>query len=276
MQGKTILITGATRGIGAVTAQELAKQGARVVVVGRDETRAAETARAIVAVGGTADVLLADLSVQADIRRLAQEVRARYERLDVLINNAGAVFTTRQESRDGIEMTWALNHLSYFLLTTLLLDMLVASGPARVVNVSSEAHRGGRINFDDPEGKRGFNAWQAYSQSKLANILFTRELARRLEGTPLTANSLHPGFVATNFGKSNGGVWQWLFGLAHLAAISPEQGAQTTIYLASSPEVAGVSGAYFDKSRPATPSPAAQDAAAAARLWTLSEQQTGG
>jgi NAD(P)-dependent dehydrogenase (short-subunit alcohol dehydrogenase family) len=276
MQGKTILITGATRGIGAVTAQELAKQGARVIVVGRDAGRAEDIARTIVAAGGVADVLVADLSVAAEVRRLAQEVRARYERLDVLVNNAGAVFTTRQENRDGIELTWALNHLSYFLLTTLLLDLLVTSGSARVVNVSSEAHRGGRINFDDPEGKRGFNAWQAYSQSKLANILFTNELARRLEGTAVTANSLHPGFVATNFGKSNGGIWQWLFSLAQFAAISPEQGAQTTIYLASSPEVAGVSGKYFDKSRPATPSPAAQDAVAATRLWELSERQIGG
>lgn len=274
MHGKTVLITGATRGIGEVAAVELAKLGARVVVVGRDRARGEEAVRTVnEAGGGDAGLLLADLSAQHEVRRLADQFRARYDRLDVLVNNAGAYFATRHESRDGIELTWALNHLAPFLLTNLLCDMLVASGPARVITVSSDAHRMGRINFSDPQGKRGYSGWGAYCQSKLANILFTVELARRLEGTGVTANSLHPGFVATNFGKSNGGVWQWLWGMAHLMAISPEQGAKTTIYLASSPEVAGVSGKYFDACRAVTPSSAARDEAAAARLWELSEAQ---
>lgn len=276
LAGKTILITGATRGIGEVAAVELAKLGATIVAVGRERSRMDATAAAIRAASGRApDTLLGDLSSQADVRRLAGEFRARYDRLDVLVNNAGAVFTSRHESRDGIEMTWALNHLSYLLLTNELLDLLKASGPARVVSVSSEAHRGARIHWDDPEGKRGFNAWGAYGQSKLANILFTVELARRLEGTRVTANCLHPGFVATGFGKNNGGLWQWLMGLAQLAAISPAEGAKTTIYLASSPEVAAISGRYFDKSKVAVPSAEAQRAADATRLWELSERMVG-
>jgi NAD(P)-dependent dehydrogenase (short-subunit alcohol dehydrogenase family) len=276
MAGKRVLITGATRGIGEVAALELARMGADVVAVGRDQARADATAGRIrAATGRTVDMLLADLSSQAEVRRLAETVRSRYDRLDVLVNNAGAVFMERRLSPDGIELTWALNHLSYFLLTNLLLDLLRASAPARMVNVSSEAHRGGQINFADPEGKAGFSGWAAYSQSKLANILFTVELARRLEGSGVTANALHPGFVATGFGKNNGGLWSGLMSLAQLMAIKPDAGARTTVYLASSPEVARVSGKYFDKAKAVTPSAAAQSAADAARLWELSEQMVG-
>ncbi|MEN9934728.1 MAG: hypothetical protein RLZZ387_1307 [Chloroflexota bacterium] len=273
LRDKTVLITGATRGIGEVAAVELARKGAHVVVVGRDAARLEETARRVAeASGRRPGTLLADLSVQSEVRRVASEFRAAYSRLDVLINNAGAFYAERRVTRDGIEMTWALNHLSGFLLTSLLLDMLRASAPARIINVSSEAHRMGRMDFADVERRRGYSAWGAYGQSKLANILFTTELTRRLAGTGVTANALHPGFVATGFGKNNSGLWGWLLGLAQVMAISPEEGAKTTIYLASSPEVEGVSGKYFDKCRAVEPAAAAKDVAAAARLWELSER----
>ena len=225
------------------------------------------------------DTFLADLSVQADVHRLADEVKVKYPKLDVLLNNAGAMIHPRQDSADGIEQTWALNHLAYFLLTDLLLDLLKATPGARVVSVASEAHRIARngINFADVEGKQSYGAWKAYGQSKLANILFTRELARRLKasGSTVTANCLHPGFVRTNFSAGKGfGFWAFRQ-LSRVMAISPEEGARTSIYLASSPEVAGTSGAYFAKSRPGQPTAAAQDDAAASRLWTLSEAMTG-
>jgi NAD(P)-dependent dehydrogenase (short-subunit alcohol dehydrogenase family) len=270
---KICLVTGATAGIGEVTARRLAGMGAAVTIIGRNADRASATAARIkAATGATVEILIADLSSQADIRRLANEFLMRHSRLDVLVNNAGAVFKRRLESVDGIEMTWALNHMSYFLLTNLLLGALRAAAPSRIVNVASDAHSGARINFDDPQLKRGYDAWRAYGQSKLANILFTVELARRLDGTGVTANVLHPGFVASNFGKNNGGLFGFLIGLAQrVAAISPEAGAETSIYLASSPEVAGVSGRYFDKCRAVTPSAEALDSTAAARLWEISE-----
>ena len=273
LNGKICLITGATAGIGEVTARRLAGMGAAVTIVGRSSERAAATvARIKAATGATVEILIADLSSQADIHRLANEFLARYNRLDVLVNNAGAVFNRRLESVDGIEMTWALNHMSYFLLTNLLLGALRAAAPSRIINVASDAHSGEQINFDDPQFKANYNGWRAYGQSKLANILFTVELARRLDGTGVTANALHPGFVASNFGKNNGGLFGILIGLAQrVAAISPEAGAETTVYLASTPEVAGVSGQYFDKCRAVEPSAAGQDRAAAARLWEISE-----
>lgn len=273
LAGKTCLVTGATSGIGEVTARRLAQQGAAVTIVGRSAERAAATAARIkTATGADVEVLLADLSSLAELHRLADEFLARHDRLDVLINNAGAVFTKRAESADGIEMTWALNHMSYFVLTDLLLGALRAAPAARVVNVSSDAHRGATINFDDPQLKRGFSGWRAYGQSKLANILFTNELARRLSGSNVTANSLHPGFVASGFGHNNSGLLSLLIGLAQrVAAISPEAGAETTVYLATSPEVAGVRGQYFVKCQAVKPAPAAQDAGAATRLWALSE-----
>jgi NAD(P)-dependent dehydrogenase (short-subunit alcohol dehydrogenase family) len=278
MAGKTVLVTGATSGLGEIAARELAAQGARVVLVGRSAPKCEATAAMIRQATGNPNVeyLVADLSSQADVRRLAVEVEARCPRLDVLVNNAGAMISPRQESVDGIEMTWALNHLGYFLLTNLLLDRLKASAPSRVVSVASDAHRmAWGIDFDDVEGIKSYSPFRAYSQSKLANILFTRELASRLEGSGVTANCLHPGFVATNFTAGKGFTFRLFQLMARVFAISPEKGARTTIYLASSPEVEGVTGGYFARCRPARPSAAARDGEAARRLWDLSERMVG-
>ena len=274
MQGKVVLVTGATAGIGLVTTRELARMGATVVGVARNPQKAAQVAEQIRAdTGAQVRFLIADLSSLAQVRRLADEFKRQYTRLDVLVNNAGAVNMTRQETVDGYELTFALNHLSYFLLTSLLLDLLKASAPSRIVNVSSNAAQGGRINFDDLEGRRGYSGFSAYSQSKLANILFTFELARRLQGTGVTVNALHPGFVATNFGHNNAGfMTTGIRLLQRIAALKPDQGAATQIYLASSPEVEGVSGRYFAKSRPAKAPKAAYDEATARRLWEVSER----
>jgi NAD(P)-dependent dehydrogenase (short-subunit alcohol dehydrogenase family) len=278
MAGKTCLITGATAGIGEVTARELARAGARVIIVGRSPGRCAATLERIRnQTGATAvESLLADLSFQEDVRRLADQVRERCDRLDVLVNNAGGMFLDRRETVAGIELTLALNHLSYFLLTTQLLPLLKASAPSRIVNVASDAHNGCSIDFDDIQGRRRYTGWRAYKRSKLANILFTYELARRLEGTGATANTLHPGFVRTDFFKDFTGWVGFITKLgAALVAIGPEEGARTSVYLASSPEVEGVSGRYFVKSRPARSSPQSHDRAAAERLWRLSEEMTG-
>jgi NAD(P)-dependent dehydrogenase (short-subunit alcohol dehydrogenase family) len=277
MQGKVCLVTGATSGIGAVTAHALARQGATVVVVARQAERGTATVRHIMQQTGQANValLLADLSAQAQVRQLAAAFQRRFDRLDVLLNNAGALFTKRLLSADGLEMTLALNHLGYFLLTHLLLDTLKASAPARIVNVASNAHHQGQINFADLQGEHRYGGWRAYCQSKLANILFTYELARRLHGTDVTANAVHPGFVATGFGHNNQGVLARLIRLAQLTALSPEQGAETLIYLASSSEVAGVTGKYFVKKRPVQSSRASYNQAVAQRLWHISAQLTG-
>ncbi len=275
MSGKTIIVTGATSGIGEVAARELAGMGARVVLIGRSGEKCQATADMIrKATGNPAvDYLVADLSSQVAIRRLAADIKVRYPRIDVLINNAGAMVSPRRESVDGIEMTWALNHLGYFLLTDLLLDTLKASAPSRVVSVASEAHRMvSGIDFDDVEGKKSYRPLKSYSQSKLANVLFTRELCRRLEGSGVTANSLHPGFVATNFTAGKGLTFRVFQVGAKLFAITPEQGAKTTIYLASSPEVEGQSGGYYSKSKLAKPSAAARDDEAAQKLWELSQR----
>jgi len=275
MSGKTCLVTGATSGIGEVAALELAREGARLVLVGRSREKAEATADRIRREAGNPAVqyLLADLSSRAEVRRLADEIKARHPRLDVLVNNAGAMFAPRRESVDGIEMTWALNHLAYFRLTDLLLDTLKAGAPSRVVSVASDAHRMvSGINFDDVEGKKSYKAFRIYGQSKLANILFTRELARRLEGTGVTANCLHPGFVATNFTTGEGWLYWAMKQAARVMAVTPERGAQTTVYLASSPEVGGTSGGYFAKSRPAKTTAAGRDDGAARRLWELSER----
>ncbi len=279
LQGKIILVTGATAGIGEITARELARMGARMVLVGRNPQKCEASVASIRQETGNPDVhaLVADLSSMAEVRRLADEFHHQYDRLDVLVNNAGAMFSTRIETVDGFERTFALNHLAYFLLTNLLLDRLKASAPSRIVNVASEAHRVASrgLNFDDLQAQNRYRAFRAYGASKLANILFTRELARRLEGTGVTANCLHPGFVDTSFTAGNGALG-WVFRrMASLFAITPEKGAQTSIYLASSPDVAGVTGAYFDKCRQKTPLPAAQDDQAARRLWEVSEQLTG-
>jgi NAD(P)-dependent dehydrogenase (short-subunit alcohol dehydrogenase family) len=278
MQNRVCVVTGATAGIGEVTARELARMGARVIGVGRNAQKCADTSARIQAATGNPAVefLVADLSSQAQVRKLAAEIGQRAPRLDVLVNNAGAFLNTRQESADGIEMTMALNHLNYFLLTRLLLDQLKAGAPARIVNVSSDAHRNGRIDFDDIEARRKFNGWRMYSQSKLANVLFTQELARRLEGARVTANALHPGFVATQFGHGNGGlVGAGLKLFQKIAALTPEQGAQTSLHLATSPDVEGVTGKYFSDRKQVDPAPAARDQAAAERLWAWSEEKTG-
>ena len=278
MKGKVCLVTGATSGIGEVTARELARLGAEVIIVGRSPERCAATLSRIRNETGVAlgDPLIADLSSQAEIRRLAGQIRERCPRLDVLVNNAGAMFLKRRESVDGIEMTLALNHLSYFLLTKLLLPLITASAPARIVNVASDAHKGGKIAFDDLQGRNRYGGWRAYKQSKLANIMFTYELARRLEGSRVTANTLHPGFVRTNFFQDWGG---WI-GLvtkagASMLALTPEQGRQTSIYLASSPDVENVTGRYFVKQKPAQSATQSHERSAAEKLWNISEELTG-
>lgn len=278
MQGKICLVTGATSGIGAVTAEALARLGAEVIVVGRDPNRCQATTGRIRAQTGNPKVhaIVADLSSLADVRRLASEFLARFDRLDVLVNNAGALFLERTETIDGFERTFALNHLSYFLLTNLLLDRLKASAPSRVVVVSSDAHRGASIHFDDLQARSRFRGLRAYGQSKLANVLFAFELARRLDGTGVSVNALHPGVVRSSFFSSAEGMAWWVMRrLVSLIAISPEQGARTTIHLASAPEVEGISGQYFVKEKPVTPSAAARDEDVARRLWSVSEEMTG-
>lgn len=278
MQNKTILITGATNGIGLETARGLARQGARLVLVGRDPIKSERVVAELKTTTGNdrIDLLIADLSVQASIRALAAQVLERYPRLDGLVNNAGGVFDPRTTTADGIETTWAVNHLAYFLLTHLLLDRLKASAPARVVSVSSDAHLGGSLRIEDPEYKNGgYTSFGAYSQSKLANVLFTSELARRLAGTGVTANSLHPGFVRTGFGTRTMGWLSPIVAVVTRLGMRPDQGAATSIYLASSPDVEGVSGLYFSQKKPARVSAQAQDADLARRLWTLSEHQCG-
>ena len=277
LKNRICLITGATSGIGYVTARELARKGATVVLVARSESRAKESVARIQQETGnqSVDYLLADLSSQEQVRRLADAFTARYPHLHILINNAGAVFWSRQETVDGLEMTLALNHLAPFLLTNLLLPTILESTPARIITVSSTAHRGATIPFDDLQQRNhAYRAFRAYGESKLANILFTYELARRQAGKQITANTLHPGFVASNFGKGNG-LMSVIFTLISPFAISPEHGAQTSIYLASSPDVDTISGQYFIKEKPARSSNASYSVAAAERLWTVSEQLTG-
>ncbi|MGO9597521.1 MAG: SDR family oxidoreductase [Isosphaeraceae bacterium] len=269
MDGKVCLVTGATGGIGFVTALELARKGARVIGVGRSPDRCAQAARLIHEQSGleAPSYLIADLSSQVEIRRLAGEVKNLTSRLDVLVNNAGGLFLSRQETVDGLEMTFALNHMAYFLLTNLLLDLVKATTSARIVSVSSEAHQSGTIQFDDLQTKSRYSFWRAYRQSKLANILFTRELARRLEGSGVTANCLHPGYVNTQIFEVEG-VRGWLLRrLAGALAIPVERGAETSIYLATSREVQDTTGLYFVSKRPAATSPAARDDAVARRLW---------
>ena len=278
MNGKLVLITGATGGIGKETARALYAMGAHVVLVGRNPEKMEQVIAELSSQnpsGGKLEGMIADLSSLEEIRRLAAEFKQKYNRLDVLINNAGAYFNQRLESVDGFEMTFALNHLSYFYLTYLLLDLIKASAPARIINVSSGAHAMAKLNFDNLQSEGLFLGWTAYGRSKLMNILFTRELCRRLLGTRVTANVLHPGFVATNFGHNGNGIGKWIIALTQRWALTPEEGAQTSIYLASSPEVAGVSGAYFVDKKIAQPSKAAQDDEAAKRLWEVSLEMVG-
>lgn len=279
MYQKVVLVTGATSGLGKVVALELAKKGATVVIVGRDP---AKTQATVAEIGGqtgssSAAGLVAELSSMADVRRLADDFRKRYLRLDLLINNAGAIFARRQLSADGYERTFALNHLAPFLLTNLLLDLFKVSAPSRIITVSSRSHEGSSIDFDDLQGQRnyGIGGGRAYGRSKLANVMFTYELARRLAGTGVTANAVHPGTVATHFGENNGGLMALGMRLFHRYALTPEEGADTIIYLASSPEVAGITGLYWEKRQPVPSSRASYDEAAQKRLWDVSAQMTG-
>ena len=278
MSGRICLITGATAGIGLVTARELAGRGATVAMVGRNETKTRAAVEAIRQQTGNSEVdyLLADLSSQAAVRGVADAFQRRYGALHVLFNNAGAVFMRRQVTADGLELTFALNHLAPFLLTNLLLDTLRASAPARVVTVGSVAHTGAHIPFDDLQQTKGrYSPFGVYGQTKLANIMFTYALARRLEGSGVTANTLHPGFVASNFARNNGPMMNVAMSLGRPFAINVEKGAETSIYLASSPEVAAVNGQYFYKCKPKRSSQASYDVAAQERLWQVSEQLTG-
>ena len=274
MKGKICLVTGGTNGIGKSTALELARMGATVVIVGRDAQKTSQVVQEIRATSGNPNVdsLLADLSSQQEVRRLAKDFKSKYSHLHILLNNAGAVFMQRQLSVDGIEMTFALNHLASFLLTNLLLDTIKASAPARIINVSSNAHTTGKIEFDNLQGERNYSP-RVYENSKLANILFTMELARRLEGTGVTVNALHPGFTATGFAKNNGKVMATLVSLfAPLVARSPAKGAETSIFLASSLSVEGMTGKYFYDSRVIAAAPQSTDRVVARKLWDASTE----
>ncbi len=277
MQGKTVVITGATSGIGEVAALRLAGMGARIVAVARSKARGEATLAQLnaQAPGLAHKVHYADLSLLADMKRVAAEIAASEPRIDVLINNAGAMFAKRQLTADGFELTFALNHLSYFVVTVGLRERLLASAPARIVNTSSDAHRAARFDIDDLQTAKNYRSFEAYARSKLENILFTRELARRLQGTGVTANCLHPGVVATRFGHESGGLVSSLLKLVQYVAISPEKGAETIVYLASSPDIAGVSGEYFYKCKPAVPTRAARDDRLAAELWQKTVERTG-
>jgi len=278
VRGKTILVTGATSGIGLHASIELARRGARVVMVGRDPARTEAAAAEVSARTGSTDVshLLCDFSSQAAIRQLAESFRARQDRLDVLVNNAGGVNKTRRLTVDGIEMTFAVNHLGYFLLTNLLCDLLVRSAPARVVTVASIGHRQGKLDFDDLGFERGYSLMRAYSRSKLANVLFAAELARRLVGTGVTSNSLHPGSVDTRIWS---GAPLWTKPLIQILFrpffISAEKGASYIVDLATRPELAGVTGKYFEQGQMVEPAPLARDQALARRLWDVSASLTG-
>jgi NAD(P)-dependent dehydrogenase (short-subunit alcohol dehydrogenase family) len=275
MSGRICLVTGATRGIGRATAEALAKSGAHVLLHGRDSASVGAVCREMIRYGQV-DGVVGDLSSLAAVRKLATDVAAQYPRLDVLVNNAGTGTRRRQVTVDGYERTFAINHLAPFLLTNLLLERLKAGKAARVVTVSSMAHRGAALDFDDLNWeKRKFKGLGAYGASKLANILFTLELASRLAGSGVTANCLHPGVVATNiftaFGGRTGKIFTVLF---RPFMLSPADGAKTSVYLASSPEVANVTGKFFDKCREVAPTAAAQDAVAAKRLWEISAKLT--
>jgi NAD(P)-dependent dehydrogenase (short-subunit alcohol dehydrogenase family) len=274
MQGKTVLVTGANQGIGKATAIALAAKGAHVVLVARNADKGRAALAEVEAAGtGGAELIVADLSSQEQVRRTAAELKSRHARLDVLVNNAGVFVPERHTTVDGLEETFALNHLGYFLLTRELLDVLQAAPEARIVNVSSEAHRGARMRWDDLQFERTpFRGFKAYGQSKLANVLFTYELARRLEGTAVTVNCLHPGVIASGFGQTYGSAVSVLVKLARPFLLSTEEGARTSVYLASSPEVAGVTGKYFSKCKPVKSNAVSYDVQSQQKLWSLSEQ----
>jgi NAD(P)-dependent dehydrogenase (short-subunit alcohol dehydrogenase family) len=277
MQGKVIVMSGATSGIGEVAAVRLAAQGARLVLIARDRARGEATlARLRASAPDPGHVIhYADLSALAETRRVAAAIAAAEPRVDVLVNNAGAIFASRAVTADGLERTFALNHMSYFVLTAGLLDRLVVAAPSRIVNTASNAHRNGHIDFDDLQAARRYRAFAVYGTSKLCNILFTRELARRVAGRGVTANSFTPGFVATRFGDQAGGLYAAGVRLAKLFAATPEKGAETLVYLAGSPEAASINGQFLQNCRPGTLSSEAQDDTVAQRLWRESERIAG-
>ncbi len=274
MKNKICMVTGATAGIGYVTALELARQEAEVILVGRNPIRIQQSVEKIrqVISGAKISFLLADLSSQTQIHQLAEVFKTEYIRLDVLVNNAGGYFLKRQLSVDGIEMTFALNHLSYYLLTHLLMDCLEASKAARVVNVSSNAHKKQLLNFEDLQSVQRYNGLKAYGRSKLANILFTYELDRRLEATAIKVNALHPGLVSTNIGNNNGWLVSKIWSYITRNGLTPEEGARTNIFLASAPEVEGVTGKYFVREKDVPSSDASYDLESARHLWEISKQ----
>ncbi len=275
MHGKTVFITGATSGIGEVAAVRLAEKGARILFTARDQSRADATVKKLQQANGAADhaVHIADLSLLAEMKRVG-EAAAAEPQIDVLINNAGALFNTRVETADGLEKTFALNHLSYFVITNLLLPRLKPG--ARIISTASGAHRRAQLNFKDLQTRRGYSGFSVYAKSKLCNVLFTRELARRIAGSGVTANCLHPGFVATRFGDQSGGITSVFVKLAKpVGAISPEEGAKTILYLATSPEVADVSGEYFYECKVDTPSAEARNDQDAVKLWDISAEIAG-
>ena len=276
MDGKVILVTGASSGIGRATAVGLARHGARLLLVGRNPSRCEEALAAVRATGGgDAQMLEADFSSLDGIRKLADAVLARAEHLDVLVNNAGTVLLRRTLTPDGYETTFAVNHLSYFLLTGLLLPLLRGRGPTRIVSVASDAHRSAPVDLDDLQNERTYSTFRVYGQSKSANILWTQELARRLGGEGVTANSLHPGVIRSNLGRGNGVVFDLIQRTFGIFMNSPDKGAQTSIYLATSPEVKDVSGRYFANSREGAPASHATDPSVARRLWEISEELVG-
>ena len=277
MRGKTVVVTGGTSGIGEVAAVALAKMGTRIILVARDKSRGDATlARLRDSAPGIAhSIHFADLLRLAEMKRVAAQIADREPRIDMLINNAGALFATRRLTEDGLERTFALNHMAYFVVTEGLRARLSASSPARIINTASAAHQGATLDFDDLQSAKSFGATKAYGRSKLCNILFTRELARRLQGTGVTANCLHPGFVATRFGDQSGALMSRLVWLAKFFAISPAKGAETIVYLACSPDIAETTGQYFYKSVPTTPSSWAQDDRSALLLWQRSAALSG-
>ncbi len=276
LQGKTVLITGASSGIGKETGRAMARLGATTLIIGRNFSKIIATANEFYAETGNRQIvpLVADLSSLEEVRRMAKEILERVNRLDILVNNAGAVFMRRQTTPDGYEMTLALNHLAPFLLTHLLMPALNASPSARIINVSSEAHRGTHIDLDNLQNEHGYSGMRAYSQSKLANIYFTYGLAAYVDGASITANCLHPGFVASNFGRSNGGIYAPFFRIAQIAAISPTVSAQAIEHLATSADLEGVTARYFDLARETRSSEISYDMNIARHLWNASLELT--
>jgi retinol dehydrogenase-14 len=275
-ENKTILITGGTNGIGRAAAIQLAALGHTLVIVGRNREKCIATTETIrQQTGGKVSWLMADLTSQSQVRRLAEEFKQRFQRLDVLINNAGAVYIRRTETVDGLEMSWAINYFQAFLLTHLLLDLLKASAPARIINLSSVYHWAARFNLNNLQEAGAYIGWNVYARTKLASLAFTYELARKLAGSGVTANAIHPGLVKTGIGKTSGRLLRWVFRAVDLFSVSPEKGAEGVVNLAVSPALEAVSGQYFSGTKIARSSPASYNRDVARQLWNISEELTG-